>query len=154
MKIFTKNPLPGSLFALLLLITAITCKKDKITDLSRNFEVEQSKTYNFEQDGHILASVTLTAVEDSRCPINALCATAGIGKVTLKIKDLSIKGEKTITLYIGEGVPKEKKDLQQVNLNGTDYVIQLKNINPYPQLYYNIYTVKSPSTASLSLTKL
>lgn len=153
MKTITKNPLPGSLLALLLLIVAIACKKDNITNLSRNFEVEQSKTYNFEQDGHILASVTLTAIEDSRCPINAFCATAGMGMATLKIKDLSIKDEKTITLYIGDGVPKEKKDLKQININGTNYIIQLRNINP---LYYT-YTysaVKPPSTASLSLTKI
>lgn len=151
MKTFTQNPLPGSLLALLLLITAIACKKDKITDLSRDFSIEQSKTYNFEQDGNILASVTLIAIEDSRCPINALCVTDGFGKVTLKIKDLSIHTEKELTLYIGEGVPKEKKDLKQLNINGTNYVLQLKNINP---LYYNTYSVKMPFTAYLSLTKL
>ncbi len=150
MKTLKQNPLPGSLFALFLLIMAIACKKDETTDLSGQFTVNQNQTYSFKQDNNVVATVTLTAVEDSRCPINANCVTSGYGKVTLHIKDLSIGSEKTIDLYIGGAVPKDQKDLAPITLNGTNYIIQLKNISPFPQ----VNTPHTPAIALLALTKI
>lgn len=150
MKTLKQNPLPGSLFALFLLIMAIACKKDETTDLSGQFTVSQSQTYELKQNNNVVATIALTAVEDSRCPINANCVTAGYGKATLHIKDLSIGSEKTIELYIGGAVPKDQKDLAPITLNGTNYIIQLKNISPFPQ----VNMPKTTSTAQLALTKI
>lgn len=149
MKTFAKNPLPGSVLAILLLIAAIACKKDKAVDLSRPFTLSQTEAYHFQEGSKILATATLTAIEDSRCPINANCAYAGYGSATLKIKDLSISSEKTITLYIGQGVPKDRKDLKEINLNGTNYILQLKDIRSSA---YGI-PAQPPFMALFTLTK-
>ncbi|MEE1943548.1 hypothetical protein VRU48_00415 [Pedobacter sp. KR3-3] len=150
MKILKQNPLPGSLFALFLLIMAIACKKDKTADLSTQFMVSQAQTYEFKQGENVIVTVALTTVQDSRCPINADCVSAGYGMVTLKIKDLSIGSEKNLNLYIGGAVPNGQKDLAPITLNGTNYIIQLKDISPFPQL--NMPQI--PSSARLSLTKI
>lgn len=129
---------------------AIACKKDKTADLSAQFTVSQAQTYEFKQGDKVITTVALTAVQDSRCPLYADCISAGYGMVTLKIKDLSIGSEKNLSLYIGGAVPKDQKDLAPITLNGTNYIIQLKNISPFPQ----VNTPHTPAIALLALTKI
>lgn len=150
MKTFTKNPIPVILFILLLLIAAVACKKEKTTDLSDTFTLTQSAPYSFKEGDKTLATVSLITVEDSRCPVNANCTSPGFGLVTLKIKGLGINGEKTIKLYLSPNVPKTQKDLQEISLNGTKYILQLRQINPYP----SINMPQTPTNVMLSLIKI
>lgn len=119
-------------FGLLLLfasIACITCKKDKASDLSGNYSIIQNHPLEFKQEQNVIATITVTTFDDKRCPPNAYCL-ANYATATLKVKDLSISAEKTINLYIGPFVPKGEKDKEKININGSNYIIQLKGISP------------------------
>lgn len=129
MKILSKKLLATSLLALFMSIAIISCKKDKVSDLSGNYSIIQGHPLEFKQESNVIATITVTTFDDKRCPPNAYCL-ANYATATLKVKDLSISAEKTINLYIGPFVPKGEKDKEKININGSNYIIQLKEISP------------------------
>jgi len=146
-----KTLVPASLLGFFLLISVVACKKDKAKDLSGTFSLKQDGPYEFKQNDHVKATFTLTAIKDSRCPIAANCIDAGYGMLSLKIKDLNIGKEQAITLYIGQASPKNGKNVAKISLNGTGYLLMLKDIEPFPQVYI---ANPKPISALLSLTKI
>lgn len=132
MKTFSKSLFATSLLALFMAIALLACKKDKTADLSGNYTLKANKSLDLKPVSQTAASISIANIEDTRCPPNALCANAGSARVTLKIKDLSIRKEETIVLNLGYLLPKEKKDMAKVKINGTNYIIQIKNLYPYP----------------------
>jgi hypothetical protein len=81
-----------------------------------------------------LAGVSLNVekVEDSRCPINALCVWAGVAKVTLAVK----QGMESRLLVLGipncSSCTPELSATQQVVIGSNRYRITLKEVSPYP----------------------
>ena len=129
MKISLKNLFATSLLAIFMSIVTVACKKDNASDLSGNYSIIQGHPLELKQENNVIATITVTTFDDKRCPLNAYCL-ANYATATLKVKDLSISAEKTIDLYIGPFVPKGEKDKQKININGSNYIIQLKEISP------------------------
>lgn len=147
----SKKPLSASgLLVLLLAVALLACKKDKAFDLSGSYDIDQKKALELKPNGQTAVAITLTALADSRCPINAFCANAGLAKVDLNIKDLSINKAKKLSLYLGQNLPKEQPAIAKINLNGSDYAIQLQDIVPYP----GVNPANKEKTAIIVLSKL
>ena len=77
-------------------------------------------------------AMTVIAIEDSRCPINASCVTAGFAMIKIKFEDEA--KEQTIALCKGgcsiAAIP--TRDI--IVLNGNRYELELEDITPYPTL--------------------
>jgi hypothetical protein len=79
-------------------------------------------------------SLTLQSVNDSRCPVNALCVSAGNARIKLRMSDNS--GAETFAeLCLGFCDTKNnKEDSATIRLNNTSYTIVLKEVSPFPEL--------------------
>src|SRR4051812_30809236 len=87
---------------LLVILTVFqACKKQKNTDLSGSYSVSAAQSINLPSGGNE-ATLTLVKIADSRCPINALCTTAGSAVATLQFHDA--QQDQTVMLTIGDGV--------------------------------------------------
>lgn len=82
-------------------------------------------------------SIALESVHDSRCPINALCISAGNARVKLRMSDNS--GAETFTeLCLGFCDTKNNtEDSALIRLNNISYTIVLKELSPFPELGKN-----------------
>ncbi|MEE1943549.1 hypothetical protein VRU48_00420 [Pedobacter sp. KR3-3] len=143
-----KKIFASGLLAFAMAIALLACKKDKAADLSGNYTIANNKALELQPNGQTAVQLAVTAIEDTRCPPNAFCAVAGWGKVALTVKDRGIAKEKKLTLYTGYNLPKEQKDMAKININGSNYIIQLSDITPYP----GINTTEK--TVQLRLSKL
>lgn len=148
MKSLQKTSFKANLLVFAIAIVLVGCKKDKAVDLSGNYTLVQNRPIELNPKGQTAVELVVTAIEDTRCPPNAFCALAGLAKATVSIKDKGIAQEKNLTLYIGYNLPKAQKDLAKININGTSYIIQLRDITPYRG------TDTGEKTAYLMLSKL
>lgn len=148
MKSLQNTSFKTNLLAFAIAIAFAGCKKDKAADLSGNYMLVQNKPIELNPKGQTAVELVVTAIEDTRCPANAFCAIAGSAKANVSIKDKSIAQEKNLTLYIGYDLPKAQKDLAKIHINGISYIIQLRDISPYPG------SGASEKTAYLMLSKL
>lgn len=148
MKTLSKKLFATSLLALFMAITLPACKKDGAADLSGNYTVKAHSPLELKPVSQKAVSISIASIEDTRCPPNAFCANAGSAKVTLQIKDLSIRKEETIVLNLGYALPKAQKDMAKIRINGVSYIIQLKNLYPYPS------GADAPYSADIMLSRL
>ncbi|OJV12880.1 MAG: hypothetical protein BGO21_03865 [Dyadobacter sp. 50-39] len=72
--------------------------------------------------------VELKEVNDSRCPINADCISAGSAKLVFAVSDASNQVNVNFEFKGGS------KNDQVFKLGGTDYVITVSEVLPYPQI--------------------
>jgi hypothetical protein len=72
-------------------------------------------------------TLQLTEVQDSRCPINALCIWAGHGAVALRV---SQEGQAAETVKIGFPAPAEMKLPGDASYRG--YRLSLQTLEPFP----------------------
>lgn len=78
------------------------------------------------------ASLTLTAVEDSRCPIGMQCIWAGYVAVTLALTDDAAPAQPVrISLHFKD-LTRYSADSAAVTLNQKSYWLRLLDVTPYP----------------------
>lgn len=73
--------------------------------------------------------VELKDVNDSRCPINANCISAGSAKLTLIVSDASNQVDVDMD-FKGDS----KSNTKAFTLNGVEYVLSVKEVFPYPEV--------------------
>ena len=82
-------------------------------------------------------SVQLQSLEDSRCPMNAMCIRQGSAVATLEVKDAA-GNSKSQVLYLGEKLPAPNDrgdrsvDSVDVSLGQKNYRLILHSVEPYP----------------------
>ena len=72
--------------------------------------------------------VELKEVTDSRCPMNANCVSIGSAKLVLAISDASNQVSVNFE-FMGDS-----KNQQDFKLGGTEYVLTISEVLPYPEL--------------------
>lgn len=91
------------------------------------------------QETHSLGGLTLQLqkVEDSRCPMNAMCIRQGSAVTTFLVKDAQGQSA-TKQLYLGEALlaPNDRgnrsADTVTVALGDKNYQLILRDVHPYP----------------------
>jgi hypothetical protein len=85
---------------LIVSVAIFACNKQNFnanTDLSGLYTIGHNQTVNL-PTGRKMAALTLTAIADNRCPINADCIDAGSAVVTVKFKDRNSEQTKELCL--------------------------------------------------------
>jgi hypothetical protein len=91
--------------------------------------------------------VELLKVTDSRCPINALCITAGDAELTFNITDGSQAAVVVMHFQGGD----LKKDSKEFKLGKVNYMLIVKEVLPYPTTESK--TPLEEYTVNVSITK-
>nr|WP_295925141.1 hypothetical protein [uncultured Dyadobacter sp.] len=73
--------------------------------------------------------VVLKEITDSRCPINADCITIGSAQLVLTVADASNQVDVTLE-FKGDSKANEKSFV----LSGSEYVLKVSEVLPYPEL--------------------
>lgn len=111
-----------------------SCEKDSI-QFDSPFELELNQSIIL--PGNNGLSLTLQSVEDSRCPINASCITAGNVRIKVRLSDNSER-ESFAELCLGLCDTKNNtEDSTVIRLNNISYILVLKDVNPFPELGKN-----------------
>lgn len=109
-----------------------SCEKDSI-EFDTPFELDENESIVLQGNNNGL-KITLQSVNDSRCPVNALCISAGNARVKLKMSDNS-GAESLAELCIGFcDTGNNAEDSTIIRLNNTSYTIVLKEVSPFPEL--------------------
>ncbi len=108
-----------------------SCEKDSI-EFDSPFELKENESIVLQGNNNGL-TLTLQSVNDSRCPINALCISAGNARVKLRMSDNS--GAQTFAeLCLGVCETRNNtEDSALFQLNNVSYIVILKEVNPYPE---------------------
>ena len=114
----------------LICIAAISC--DKKEDAAPQPELiytnlSYQKTTTVRSSGTDL-KVELKEVNDSRCPINANCVSMGSAKLVFSVSDASNQ------VNVNFEFKGDSKNEQVFKLGGTEYVITVSEVLPYPVL--------------------
>lgn len=108
-----------------------SCEKDSI-DFGNPFEMKENESIVLQGNNNGL-NITLQSVNDSRCPINALCISAGNARIKLRMSDNS-GAEVFSELCLGFcDTRNNTEDSAIIRLNNNSYTIVLKEVNPYPE---------------------
>lgn len=109
-----------------------SCEKDSI-DFDSPFELKENESIVLQGNNNGL-TITLQSVNDSRCPINALCISAGNARVKLRMSDNS--GAETFAeLCLGFcDNMNNTEDSAIIRLNNISYTLILKEVSPFPEL--------------------
>ncbi|RZK67336.1 hypothetical protein [Pedobacter sp. Leaf41] len=132
-----------SYILLSVLLTSFGCKKKNLeTNSSIEFALNKSQMVNS-------ANVTVTNINDNRCPPNADCITAGKAEAQLSVK---VNGEtKDLTLCIGGDCNKVGlSDQQTFSVASVNYTVKLVEVNPYNTFEKAVV----PKTVKLQVTKM
>ncbi|HQT22310.1 MAG: hypothetical protein B7X86_02990 [Sphingobacteriales bacterium 17-39-43] len=109
-----------------------SCEKDSI-DFDSPFELKENESIVLQGNNNGL-TITLQSVNDSRCPINALCISAGNARVKLRMSDNS-SAETFAELCLGFcDNMKNTEDSAIIRLNNISYTLILKEVSPFPEL--------------------
>lgn len=139
----TKTLLVGLIILLTLLMIIQSCKKDENYNLIGTHFLKQDEAKTVSENGKKI-KMKVIAIEDSRCPINANCVTAGIAKITLSLTD-DTKEQTIEVCKVGCYL-----NLNTAVLNGTSYTFKLEDISPFPTLDKSI---KEPAKAQIIISK-
>lgn len=94
-----------------------------------NAHPESVTSVTLGDDGDV--SVVVTSIEDSRCPINAICVWAG--NASVKVRFSQGDNDVEVELCIGAcGNHFKETDSRKFSLNDRTYVVVLKDVRPYP----------------------
>ena len=126
----TKLILSFIAFLLTILVFVQACKKENSKDFSGTYQISLNQTVKIPSNGSATA-VTLTNVNDSRCPINANCVTAGYVFINLNFSDKN--GEQSISLCSANCLDKVYRP-NSIVLNGVTYEVKLDDVTPFPDL--------------------
>lgn len=75
-------------------------------------------------------SVTVLEINDSRCPINADCISAGMATVKFNISDGTNSTDTSVQLINDE----KDKRIQSFKLGSQSYSIKIHEVSPYPEI--------------------
>jgi hypothetical protein len=126
-------------FFIVLSIFVFGCEKKSETKTTNyDFEINTSKSIG-------ASTLVLKSINDSRCPINADCISAGGATAHFKLTGNNIDQE--IILCKGECGTLES--VTNIKINGIDYSLKLIDITPYPQLQKSDHT----QTVKVELTR-
>lgn len=132
MKNFNKYLLALFCFTGLLISS---CEKDSI-EFDNPFELMENESIVLQGNNNGL-KITLQSVNDSRCPINAFCVSAGNARIKLKMSDNS-GAEVFSELCIGFCDTKNNaEDSSIFRLNNASYIVVIKAVSPYPEVGKN-----------------
>lgn len=96
------------------------------------FELEVNERILFPESSNGF-SFTLTSVNDSRCPIDVNCITAGSAKVQFQLSDNSgVKASGELCIGSCDNHITKTEDTLLITLNNINYSVSLKSVNPYP----------------------
>ena len=105
--------------------------------------------------------IAFTAVEDSRCPINARCITQGAAKVQISFTDMA-QSSRTVPMCIGDCGELDRlfdneaklrlNDEMVFELNNANYVLVLKDVTP--QLVAGVPTSESHYAVEMQIKGL
>lgn len=109
-----------------------SCEKSFI-EFDNPFELEENESIVLQGNNNGL-SITLQSINDSRCPANALCVSAGNARVKLRLSDNS-GAEAFAELCLGFcDTGNNTEDSAAVRLGNTAYIVVLKEVNPFPEI--------------------
>ncbi|RZJ81543.1 MAG: hypothetical protein EOO47_03860 [Flavobacterium sp.] len=123
------------------------CKKENSNNLSGTYEIGLKETIKIPANGSSI-SATLTNVNDSRCPINANCVTAGYVFINLKITNKN--SEQNFELCSENCLDKVLRP-NSIVLDGITYEIKLLDVTPFPDISSTVNTNKK---AAIVITKI
>ncbi|TKC10899.1 hypothetical protein FA048_12075 [Pedobacter polaris] len=142
----TKLILSFIAFILTILVFVQACKKGNSSDLSGTYEVSLDQTKQMPENG-TSATLTLINVDDTRCPINANCVSAGYVLIKVKFRDKN--GEQTIEICANDCLDKVLRK-NTIVLNGVSYTLKLMEVSPFPDTSRPASTKKK---ATILITK-
>lgn len=142
----TKLILSAIAFILTALIFVQACKKGNTVDLSGTYELQLNETKSI-PTAEGTAKVTVFSIDDSRCPINANCISAG--GVIVKAKIIDNRGAQTIELCMGDCAFTTINFKSSITLNGVRYNYALKDVVPFP-VYPKDMTIVQKATIILT----
>ncbi|MDP3470143.1 MAG: hypothetical protein Q8S11_17510 [Daejeonella sp.] len=109
-----------------------SCEKDSI-EFDSPFELKENESIVLQGNNNDL-KITLQEVNDSRCPVNALCISAGNARVKLRMSDNS-GAENLAELCLGFcDNMNNTEDSVIIRLNDISYTVVLKEVSPFPEL--------------------
>lgn len=109
-----------------------SCEKYYI-EFNSPFELKENESIVLQGNNNGL-SITLQSVNDSRCPVSAVCISAGNARVKIRMSDNS-EAETFAELCIGYcDNSNNSEDSEIIRLNNISYTIILKEVSPYPEL--------------------
>ena len=116
-----------------LFILFIACQKQVLNNPTVSFgtkiNVELNDSAVIGVTGNLI-KVNVEQVNDSRCPSDVTCITAGDAMVSLKIID-DKNNQASFDLYYGQK-SKFKSDTLAFSVNQKNYKMILSNVSPYP----------------------
>ncbi|MFD2583768.1 hypothetical protein ACFSR6_14810 [Pedobacter vanadiisoli] len=126
-------------FFIVLSVFAFGCEKtsESITT-NYDFKINTSKSIG-------TSTLLLKSINDSRCPINADCISAGGVRAHFKLTADNIDQEITLC----KGVCGTLESAAKVKINGITYSMKLIDVTPYPQLQKGDIT----QTVKIELTR-
>lgn len=109
-----------------------SCEKSSIK-FDSPIEFEENESMILEGSNNDL-SISVQSINDSRCPVNAVCISAGNARVKLRMADNT--GAETFSeLCLGYcNTGNNSEDSAIIRLNNISYTIILKEVNPFPEL--------------------
>lgn len=121
----------------LFIFLAFACTKEEVSsqvNLGDPITAEFAKTVEIKD----AISLKVSNIEENRCPKNVQCPWAGYVAVSLSISDKSTSKDVKIEFST-------KASKAEVELNGQKYVIEVKDVTPYPEttnaVNKNVYKV-------------
>lgn len=108
-------------------MTIIGCL-DEVKVESGTYTLQEGELVSVSDE--ITALLKVVAIEDSRCPINAQCVTAGAAKVQVQLLlGDDIDFDEVLCLGADCG---NKSDKARIKLGSGEYNVLLKEVNPFP----------------------
>ena len=114
----------------------LACKKDagpgsSSVVIGQPFSVAMQQTATLPATSGGPITITLTDVQDSRCPSGMQCIWAGYAAVTLQLTDATATPQ-TARLTLLNNLPTYTRDSVSVTLNRREYWLRLLDVTPYP----------------------
>lgn len=139
------------IFAIILtfVVGFVACEKSSIgnnpTSQTLSLRLNEDKSITFDHSSTL--NIKIKNINDSRCPENANCVTAGEVIVDFVAK------EDNDSLAISLAIPKstQNQNTTTFKLNGHQYQAILKEVTPYPNLSMNS---TDPSIATFMMSRL
>jgi hypothetical protein len=115
------------------LILFIACEKDQLNNTTADFgskiKIELNGKATIGQNGNYLI-VKLEQVDDSRCPSDVNCITAGDAMVRINVVDIR-DNQASFDLFYGQK-SSFKPDTLAFSIDQKNYKMILSNVLPYP----------------------
>lgn len=119
-------------FLLAFILTSCKTEKVSLKEGSRTFYYQQPELMNSKTQ----TFVTLTEVQDARCPEDVVCIWAGYVTVYLEfdLRDLKKKQNTQLCFNCMSSKPGNTSAESEIDLEGTKYRLTLQSVKPNPNI--------------------